>query len=320
MLQSDDWKDYFPIAAIPFGYSSQFQKASTMDFTQIKYFLAVSRSLNFTKAAETCAVSQPALSKSIRKLEENLGSNLFDRNSHMVTLTEFGHTMRVHFEQIEENLQKARRTAQVASVSASDKLNIGIMCTISPHHFGRFLQIFRSHYPDIEITLHDITAELIPELLLSGSLDCIFCASTNRLDHRFEIIDLLEEQMVVAFSDDHKFNELDSVSLAEIAGESYLDRLHCEFRNEFINFTKTRGLSLSVAVSSEREDWILELIIRGMGVSVLPLSLASSHSVAYRPIRDLTDLRNLKLVFINSATLTPALSAFQDDALAFDWI
>ena len=274
-----------------------------MDFTQIKYFLAVAKSLNFTKAAEACAVSQPALSKSIRKLEENLGSNLFDRNSHMVTLTEFGHTMRVHFEQIEENLLKARRTAQVASVSASDKLNIGVMCTISPHHFGKFLQSFQNHYPDIKITLHNITAELIPELLLSGSLDCIFCASTNRLDHRFNVIDLLQEQMVVAFSNDHKFNQTDSVTLAEIAAESYLDRLHCEFRDEFINLTKAQGLSLNVAVSSEREDWILELVIRGMGVSVLPLSMAISQTVANRSISDLKDLRNLKLVMVKSDDL-----------------
>ena len=290
-----------------------------MDFTQIKYFLAVARTLNFTKAAESCAVSQPALSKAIRKLEGNLGSNLFERNSHLVTLTEFGRTMRIHFEKIEDNLRKARSTANIAASSIDKKINIGVMCTIGPLKFSQFLQAFCTENPDTEVTLHDITATAIPELLLSGSLDCIFCASTEKLDQRFQIINLLEEQMVVAFSDNHRFNNFESVSLANIAKETYLDRLHCEFRDDFLNYTKARGLALNVAISSEREDWILELITCGLGVSVLPQSSAVLHSVTHRPISDLTELRSLKMVMIESSDLAPALSAFRDDALAFDW-
>ena len=290
-----------------------------MDFTQIKYFLAVAKTLNFTKAADQCAVSQPALSKAIRKLEENLGSNLFDRNSQKVALTEFGQTMRIHFERIEDNLRKARSAANTAAKSGGENLNIGVMCKIGPKFFSQFLKSFHTIHPHIDVTLHDITTTAVPELLLTGSLDCIFCARIEKLDQRFEIIDLLEEKMVVAFSNDHHFNSLETVSLAEISSELYLDRLHCEFRDDFLNFTKARGLSLNVAVSSEREDWILDLITRGLGVSVIPKSSAELKSVANRPISDMTDLRKLKLVLFKSTSPTPALSAFRNAALEFQW-
>ena len=290
-----------------------------MDFTQIKYFLAVAKTLNFTRAADECAVSQPALSKAIKKLEDNLGSNLFDRNSQKVVLTEFGQTMRIHFERIEDNLRKARSAANAAANSTGESLNIGVMCTIGPKLFSKFLKSFHTSHSHIDVTLHDITATAIPELLLTGSLDCIFCAKTEKLDPRFEIINLLEEQMVIAFSNDHHFNSLETVSLAKISSELYLDRLHCEFRDDFLNFTKARGLSLNVAISSEREDWILDLITQGLGVCVIPKSSAVLHSVANRPISDMTDLRKLKLVLFKKTSPTSALSAFRNAALEFEW-
>lgn len=290
-----------------------------MELTQIRYFLAVSETLNFTSAARACAVSQPALSKAIRKLETDLGADLFDRDSQQVELTDFGRTMRIHFERIEDNLRKARSAANAAVKATVERLNIGVMCTIGPHRFSRFFLAFRAGHPDIEVTLHDVTAKVIPELLLSGSLDCVFCARAEKHDQRFQTVDLFEEKMVVAFADGHRFSNFETVSLAEIAKEAYLDRLHCEFRDDFLNFTKASGLELTVALRSEREDWILELLHNGLGVSVLPASSVILNTVAHRPISDITDLRKLELVMTESATISPALTAFRDAAKAANW-
>jgi DNA-binding transcriptional LysR family regulator len=290
-----------------------------MKFTQIRYFLAITETLNFTSAARACAVSQPALSKAIRKLEADLGADLFDRDSQQVELTDFGRTMRIHFERIDDNLRKARGAANAAVKATVERLSIGVMCTIGPHRFSRFLGAFRASHPDIEVTLHDVTATVVPELLLSGSLDCVFCARAEKHDQRFQTVDLFEEKMVVAFADGHRFSNFEAVPLAEIAKEGYLDRLHCEFRDEFLNFTKASGLDLNVALRSEREDWILELIHNELGVSVLPASSVILNTVAHRPISDLTNMRKLELVTTESATISPALTAFRDAAKAFDW-
>jgi LysR family hydrogen peroxide-inducible transcriptional activator len=290
-----------------------------MEFNQIKYFLAVAETLNFTRAAKTCAVSQPALSKAIQKLEADLGSDLFDRDLQKVSLTDFGRTMRIHFERIEDNLRKARSAADAAADATIKNLNVGVMCTIGPHRFSRFLKSFCANHPAIDVTLHDVVEKVIPELLLSGKLDCVICARAANNDRRFQVVRLFEENMVVAFSDGHHFDNLATVTLAEIAKETYLDRLHCEFRDDFLDFTKSKGLELNLALSSEREDWILELIHHGLGVSVLPASSAALNTLAHRPISDLTDMRKLELVMTNNVTVTPMLSAFRDAAKNFNW-
>jgi DNA-binding transcriptional LysR family regulator len=290
-----------------------------MDLNQIRYFLAVADTLNFTEAADKCAVSQPALSKAVRKLEDALGAELFERTSQQVRLTEFGITMRVHFERIDENHRKALDAARASSQRQIQRLDVGVMCTIGPSRFSGFIADFRNTHSLIELTLHDVVPAVIPELLLSGSLDCVFCARAQNHDPRFQAVDLFDEGLVVAFAHGHRFGELNSVSLAEIAGEPYLDRLHCEFRDDFFSFTRASGLVLNVAVRSEREDWILELIHGGLGVCVMPASTPLLDTVSHRPVGDLQNLRKLELVMTKSATVSPALSAFRDAAQAFDW-
>lgn len=290
-----------------------------MELSQIRYFLAVADTLNFTRASEACAVSQPGLSKAIRKLEDSLGGDLFDRNSQQVELTEFGRTMRVHFERIEDSRRKAVDVARVATREFVEPLNVGIMCTIGPRRFSGFLEAFRAGHPHIDVTLHDMTALVIPHLLLSGAMDCVFCARASKQDQRFKAVDLFHEQMVVAFAPGHRFEGFEAVPLMEIAKERYLDRLHCEFRDEFLSFTRASGLELDVAFRSEREDWILEMLRCGLGISVVPASSPIPETLDCRPIVDLTAVRKLELVMTVNALAAPALAAFHDAALAFDW-
>jgi DNA-binding transcriptional LysR family regulator len=290
-----------------------------MELSQIRYFLAAAEALNFTHAAETCAVSQPALSKSIRKLEDTLGAELFDRNSQNVRLTEFGRTMRVHLERIDDSRRKARDAAKIAANTDIERLDVGVMCTIGPLRFSRFLEAFRARHPHIEVTLHDVVASTIPQLLLSGGLNCVLCARGAHLDRRFQAVELFTENLAVAFAEGHRFAGFEEVPLDEIAKEPYLDRLHCEFRDDFLERTKASGLTLNVVLRSEREDWIVELVQNGLGVSVMPASSVDTDRLMYRPVGELADARMLELVLTNNAETAPAVSAFRNAALEFDW-
>jgi len=307
---------------MPFGYNVRKPNANkqtfVMDFNQIRYFLAVADTLNFTQAADKCAISQPALSKAIQKLETSLGSELFDRNSQHVQLTAFGRTMHVHFESIEKNRRIALDAARVAQKKSYGCLNIGVLCTLGPKQVGLFLKQFHEDNPDVEIILHDVIGSVIPELLLSGSLDCVFCARDQRHDMRFAAIDLFDETMVVAFSNDHRFQAMNSVSLKEIAKERYLDRLHCEYSEAFVAQTRSSGLDLNVCLRSEREDWILSLIEENIGVGILPPSLAALSNISYRPISDLASMRTIELVSASTADF-PLLKQFQTAAADFKW-
>jgi len=310
------------MAVIASGYCELFRARKaflSMEINQIRYFLAVANKLNFTSAAKECAVSQPALSKAIRKLEDNLGGDLFERDKQKVELTDFGRTMRIHFERIDDNLRKASEAAQTANKARIERLNIGVMCTIGPHRFSNFLHNFRVANPNIEITLHDVTASSIPELLLAKKLDCAICARNAQHDTRFQAIELYSETMVVAFSTGHRFADFDEVHLAQVANEPYLDRLHCEFRDDFLSFTKASGLELNIVLRSEREDWILDMLQNGTGISVLPTSSVMLNMVAHKKISDLPNLRRLELVLTRSEPVSSALAVFRDAACSENW-
>ena len=207
-------------------------------------------------------------------------------------------------------------------------LNVGVMCTIGPRRFSGFFETLGQSHPQIEVTLHDVTAAMIPELLLSGSLDCMFCAHAAKHDQRFNSVDLFSESMVIAFADGHRFGDFEIVPLAEVAKEPYLDRLHCEFRDDFMNFTKGSGLTLDIALRSEREDWalrseredwILEPLRSGIGVCGMPTNSVILDAVNHRPVSELVNVRNLELVMTADTTNSFALAAFRDAAAHFDW-
>jgi LysR family hydrogen peroxide-inducible transcriptional activator len=227
--------------------------------------------------------------------------------------------MRVHFERIEDSRRKAQDVAKAATTFASEPLNVGIMCTIGPRRFSRFLDTFRNEHPAVAVTLHDATASVVPELLLGGGLDCVFCVRAEKHDQRFEVVELFSEGVVVVFAQGHRFEAFEAVGLEEIAKEAYIDRLHCEFRDEFLAFTKSSGLELDVAIRSEREDWILEFLHSGLGVRVMPASSVIPETVACRSIKGITASRKLELVMTVNATVSPNLSAFRGAAKAFDW-
>src|SRR5437899_13100529 len=103
-----------------------------MEMHQIRYFLAVCGSLNFTRAAEACNVTQPALTRAVQKLEEELGSLMFHRKRSRTHLADFGKLMRPDLEQISKNAEQAATTAKCCPRPEQAPLPLGVMCTVAP--------------------------------------------------------------------------------------------------------------------------------------------------------------------------------------------
>jgi LysR family transcriptional regulator, hydrogen peroxide-inducible genes activator len=103
-----------------------------MEMHQIRYFLAVCETLNFTRAAEQCNVTQPALTRAVQKLEEQLGGLLFRRERHLSHLTDLGRLMRPQLEQVWKQTEAAKTTARSFLKLEDAPLSLGVMCTIGP--------------------------------------------------------------------------------------------------------------------------------------------------------------------------------------------
>ena len=102
-----------------------------MEMHQLRYFLAVCETLNFTRAAETCHVTQPALTRAVQKLEKELGGLLLRRERNHTHLTEFGQAMRPHLGEVLRNTEAASSTAKSILTLQNAPLRLGVMCTLA---------------------------------------------------------------------------------------------------------------------------------------------------------------------------------------------
>src|SRR5215831_10592128 len=114
-----------------------------MEMHQIRYFLAVCETLNFTRAAERCHVTQPALTRAIQKLEEEVGGQLLRRERNSTHLTDLGRLVRPHLQQVLSDSQAAMTTARSFLTTDGGSLRLGVMCTIGPVRFVGFLAGFQ---------------------------------------------------------------------------------------------------------------------------------------------------------------------------------
>ena len=292
-----------------------------MEFHQIRYFLTAAEHLNFTRAAEQCNVTQPALTRAIQKIENELGKELFIRDGRAITLSPLGQLMRDHLQKIDEHRRMAHAVAKNFIDSGTSELNVGVMCTIGPDILSAFLSEFRQNNANILLILHDITPDAFPELVRSGALDCGFVGSQN--NQGFEAlteVQLFSENFVVAFSSGHRFDEMDLVTLFDVGQEDYIDRLKCEFRQPFFDFMSDNNLNLKVICSSQREDWIQELVMRGVGVSVMPRFSIMSRRLHWKNLSGpLSEPRGVYVAWSEQHPLKTHASAFIESAQKYAW-
>src|SRR6516162_3447025 len=200
-----------------------------MELHEIRYFLALSKTLNFTKAAEMCNVSQPALTRAIQKMEDELGGLLFSRERSNTHLTELGRMLEPHLTEVLTRTQAAKETATRFLRLDSAQLRLGVMCTIGPMRFVGFLSRFRADNAGVEITMNEAPAGRICELLQKGEIDVALVARPDGFAAPLQPQPLYRERFVVAFAAGHPFARKNAVEMSEMDGQPYLTRLNCEF-------------------------------------------------------------------------------------------
>ena len=290
-----------------------------MEMHQVRYFLAVCDTLNFTRAAERCHVSQPALTRAIKKLEEELGGPLFRRERSLTHLTDLGRMMQPHLEQSLAGATAAMATAQEFQSLEKAPLNLGIMCTIGPSRLIGLMSKLRRELPGIDLTLHDVVPDEMVDRLLAGTLDVALFGLPKELPERFDRRPLYRERYVVAFPPGHRFERKNVVRLRDVDNESYLVRLNCEYSEYIGELLAGHSVSLDIRYASEREDWIQSMILAGMGLSFMPEYLPMHSNLPTRLIADPPVTRQVDLVTVSGRRFSPAVQAFVGMVETHDW-
>jgi LysR family transcriptional regulator, hydrogen peroxide-inducible genes activator len=193
-----------------------------MQISQVRYFLAVSKELNFTRAAEACNVTQPSLSRSIKLPEEELGGELFHREGRNTHLTELGRMVETYLQGVFENSRQAKQLADQYVRLKKTPLKVGIMSTIAPDEIVELISSIRLQHPGVELHLCDADAQSLRGRLLAGDLEAaIYAIPSNTPDDEVHCLPLFREQMVMVIHAEHRLANQPSVRVTDMGGEKY---------------------------------------------------------------------------------------------------
>lgn len=244
----------------------------------IQYFQAVAEHLSFTKAAAALHVSQPALSQQVRQLEESLGAQLFDRTGRTTRLTDAGEAYLQYVRRAAQELQEARRAIHDVSDLSRGSLRVAVTPTFTTYLVGPLVEAFHSRYPNITLTVREISQERIEDLLLAGELD-VGIAFREVTSPDIDFVPLLDETLALVVSPRHPLARETSIGLEALNAES-LVLLSPEFatREQIDSYCRTHGIHPKVLIEANALGAVIEIVRRTALSTLLPATIALAHN------------------------------------------
>jgi LysR family transcriptional regulator, hydrogen peroxide-inducible genes activator len=293
-----------------------------MTLTELRYVVAVAREKHFGRAAEACFVSQPTLSVSIKKLEEELDVRIFERGANEVSVTPIGAEIVRQAQAVIEQAAQIKETAKRRKDPLNGPLSLGVIYTIGPYLLPDLVRQAIERVPQMPLLLQEnFTAKLL-ELLRSGELDAAIMAEPFP-DTGLAIAPLYDEPFVVAVPKTHPLAKRKSVSAEELKTEKMLllGTGHC-FRDhvlevcpEYAQFAPADAEGIRKTFEGSSLETIKYMVASGMGVTVVPqLSVPDEPQphIAYVPFTRPAPTRRVVLAWRRSFTRYEAIAALRN--------
>ncbi|AKF80127.1 LysR family transcriptional regulator [Myxococcus fulvus 124B02] len=283
-----------------------------MEMHQVRYFLAVSETHSFTRAAERCRVSQPTLTAAIKKLEGELGGPLLLRDRSGAKLTPLGRRVLPRLQRIEDENRSVALIAENHRRLKQVPLRVGVLNTIGPARLARDLAAFRAVAPGVEVELRIGTRDTVVQQLEEAEVDLVITHAAPPTPEWCVVAPLYEERYLVVLPPGHRLTAQDTVPLAALADEPYIDRLSCEMREQVGALCTSREVALYASYRTEREEWVQSLVAAGVGFAFMPEHsiLPSQGSATARPLVDPVLQRTVSLMRSGDRTAPPAAKLF----------
>jgi LysR family hydrogen peroxide-inducible transcriptional activator len=235
---------------------------------QLRYFEAVARQGHFGRAAETCAISQPALSAQIATLESAIGHQLFERNARQVRLTPFGEQFAERARDILRGAEALSDMARGARGLALSRLRIGVIPTIAPYLLPSVIGHITAAHPQIDLMVRETMTHKLIEELGDGKLDCAIVALPVS-EPAFTEVALFDEAMVLVrpVEDSTKpVPDMDALSQMKLL---LLEEGHC-FRDQALSFCAMRNTLPREGLDGSSLTTLVQMVAAGIGVTLIP--------------------------------------------------
>lgn len=282
-----------------------------MELHHLRHFLAVADELHFGRAAKKLKMAQPPLSQSIMRLEDTLGTRLFDRSTRTVKLTPAGAALLPEAREIIARVTLAERLVERMGSGDLARLRIGFVSMTTAVALPQAIKTFRRAWPNVEVQLHERTSNAQVEALHAGDLD-LGILSRERVDTRGLQIRPLERMGLVAAIPSHwPLAARNTLRIADLAGMPLLlfpQQVATEFYTPFVAACRTAGFVPRIAHRVGQPYMLLTLVSQELGIGLVPESARhiGIDGVTFVPIRELPPAMTQEVVLAWVPRATPA--------------
>ena len=292
-----------------------------MELFQVRYFLALAKMLNFTRAAEACNVSQPALTRAIQKLEEELGGPLIYRERSLTQLTELGRVMLPHLEMVYGAAEAATQQAAAFKRREFSPLRLGLGMTISAQILRAALRELEERVKGFELSISEGGSTGLSAKMLDGDLDATVIVEPDKVPERLSRWPLFEERYVVLCPAEHRLAMVGEIPVAALAEEPVLVRTSrgCDFEQALDRLCIEAGVTPKARHTGSSDDHIQEMVRAGLGIAISAGRQPIGADLVTRPIADATAQRRIMLAAVAGRQHGPALALFLKLMRARDW-
>lgn len=289
-----------------------------MELDQLRYFLRVAQFGNFTRAAEDLGISQPALSRSIQRLEEELGQPVIERKTKSLALTDAGSLLQSRAQQVLSIIEDTK--AEICDDGETGRLRIGAIPTIAPFFLPDLLRQFSKEFPKSTVIIHEDTTDKLLKFCSQSEIDLAILALPVPSKY-LELEELFEEELMLVLPPEHPLASKPKVRLADVEPYSFvlLDEAHC-LSDNIMSFCRERSFHPVAVERTSQLAMVQELVSLSHGISMIPKmaqTLDQTDRRVYRSISGRKPMRKIAAIWNPYRFQSRLLLAFRDRLRAY---
>ncbi|MEI4768252.1 LysR family transcriptional regulator [Psychrobacillus sp. FJAT-51614] len=289
-----------------------------MEWQRLEYFNTLAKVQHMTQAAEILSISQPALSRSIAGLEEEIGVPLFDRKGRSIVLNHYGKMFLVRVERIMKEMSDGLEEIKQQIDPEYGEVSLGFLHTLGTTSVPNIIRAFHKNYPHISFQLKQNHTHTQLKQLKSGELDLCLLASMVD-DSHIEWTELWRDELYIIVQTNHPLATRKSILIKEIANETFISlKKGYALRITTDEIFKKAGFTPNISFEGDEVATVAGFVAAGLGFSILPDGgeLHSNKIVKLR-IEDGDCERIIGMAVVKNRYLSPAAKQFQQFVLDY---
>jgi DNA-binding transcriptional LysR family regulator len=290
-----------------------------LELPQVRYFLALAQTLNFTRAAEQCNITQSALTRSVQKLESELGGPLIHRERKLTQLTDLAKIVLPMLERLVQSAEMVRSRAVEFRATEIAPLRIGLAPCVSAAVLVETLRDLTRIARGVQIDLIEGDRHILLENLLNGGIHAAITPQPEPLPDRIRHWPLFEERAVALMARDHPLARKTVLTMREVREADWLGRDGCDMLERLVEACFDPDMPAKVTHRGRLESHLQWMAAAGLGLLLAPEHAPWLPALVARPIAGDPVRRSVELLVVGGRRYSPALSGFINAIRVQDW-